>query len=122
MNVETQLSDSEWDLMKILWSRSPANVNQIAEETPQWHPKTVRTMLLRLNKKGMVDTELINGIQHYRPLFARDQCELHAANSFLNRVFDGALAPMVAHFTQQKKLSAAERQALIDLLKDSKED
>jgi BlaI family transcriptional regulator, penicillinase repressor len=120
MDTDLQLSGSEWELMKALWDNSPASVNCIAELTPQWHPKTVRTMLIRLHKKGMVEHEVINGIQHYKPVHEREYCESAATQSFMQRVFDGALAPMVAHFARQQKLSPEEKQALIALLQDDK--
>lgn len=115
---DLQLSGSEWDLMKILWEKAPATANQIAELTPQWHPKTVRTMLIRLQKKGAVEYELIEGIQHFKPLYEREFCESSATQSFMQRVFDGALTPMIAHFTRQRKLSDEEKKALIALLQN----
>jgi BlaI family penicillinase repressor len=115
---DLQLSGSEWDLMKILWDKAPATANQIAEFTPQWHPKTVRTMLIRLQKKGAVEYELIEGIQHFKPLYEREFCESSATQSFMQRVFDGALTPMIAHFTRQQKLSDEEKKALIALLQN----
>jgi BlaI family penicillinase repressor len=124
MKIDLQLSDSEWDLMKILWECAPASVNEIAEhaqQTTQWHPKTVRTMLIRLDKKGIVSYSVQNGIQHYQPLYSREEFESQATQSFLRRVFDGALTPMVVHFSRKQKLSPEEKQALLNLLKDDEE-
>ena len=124
MNNDLQLSDSEWELMKVLWEHAPASVNDIAERAyaaTQWHPKTVRTMLIRLDKKGVVEHIQRDGIQHYQPLYSREECESQATQTFLQRVFDGALTPMVAHFTRKRKLTAAEKQALLDLLKEDEE-
>lgn len=121
MRKDLQLSDSEWELMKILWDCAPASVNEIADkmkDTMQWHPKTVRTMLIRLDKKGIVDYVMQNNIQHYRPLYSREECESTATESFLQRVFDGALTPMVAHFTTKRRLTADEKAALRELLND----
>lgn len=117
---DLQLSGSEWDLMKILWDKAPATANQIAELTPQWHPKTVRTMLIRLQKKGAIEHEVINGIQNFKPLYDREYCESSATQSFMQRVFDGALTPMIAHFTRKQKLTDEEKNALIALLQDHK--
>lgn len=117
---DLQLSGSEWDLMKILWDNSPASVNQIAELTPQWHPKTVRTMLIRLQKKGAVEYEVVDGIQNFKPVYDREYCESSATQSFMQRVFDGALTPMIAHFTRKQKLTDDEKKALIALLQDNK--
>lgn len=121
MRKDLQLTDSEWELMKILWECAPASVNEIAEKAKdavQWHPKTVRTMLIRLDKKGIVDYVMQNNIQHYRPLYSREECESTATESFLQRVFDGALTPMVAHFTTKRRLTAEEKAALRELLND----
>ncbi len=121
MRKDLQLSDSEWSLMKVLWECAPASVNDIADkvkDTVQWHPKTVRTMLIRLHNKGIVDYVMEKNIQHYRPLFTREECELTATESFIQRVFDGALTPMVAHFTTKRRLTAEEKAALRELLND----
>lgn len=121
MRKDLQLTDSEWELMKILWDCAPASVNEIAErakDAARWHPKTVRTMLIRLDKKGIVDYIMQNNIQHYRPLYSREECESSAAESFLQRVFDGALTPMVVHFTTKRRLTADEKAALRELLHD----
>jgi BlaI family penicillinase repressor len=124
MSTDLQLSDSEWDLMKILWEHAPASVNEIAEhaqQITQWHPKTVRTMLIRLDKKGIVSYTMHKGMQHYQPLYSREEFESQATQSFLQRVFDGALTPMVAHFSRKQKLTPEEKQALLKLLKDADE-
>jgi BlaI family penicillinase repressor len=121
MTLDIQLSDSEWDLMKILWEHSPASVSEIAEHTQQvtqWHPKTVRTMLIRLHKKGIVSYMVQDGVQHYQPVFSREECESQATQSFLQRVFDGALTPMVAHFSRKQKLTQEEKAALVKLLNE----
>lgn len=121
MRKDLQLSDSEWALMKVLWDCAPASVNDIAEkvkDTVQWHPKTVRTMLIRLHNKGIVDYVMEKNIQHYRPLFSREECESTATESFIQRVFDGALTPMVAHFTTKCRLTSEEKAALRELLND----
>ncbi len=91
--------------MKVLWEIAPASVNQIAEITSHWHPKTVRTMLIRLDKKGVVGFTLDNGIQHYAPKLTREECEAQATESFLQRVFNRALTPMVAYFSRKALMS-----------------
>jgi BlaI family penicillinase repressor len=75
-------------------------------------------MLIRLQKKGAVGYEVIDGIQHFKPVYEREHCESSATQSFMQRVFDGALTPMIAHFTRQQKLTNEEKQALIALLRD----
>ncbi len=122
MGKNLQLSDTEWELMKVLWDIAPASVNEIAESvhrSTQWHPKTVRTMLLRLHKKGIVEQLMTGNVQHYQALYSREECASFATDNFLQRVFDGALTPMVAHFTKKRRLTAEEKKTLEQLLSDS---
>ena len=54
----------------------------------------------------------------YRPLVGETDCALAESESFLDRVFGGSLKPMLAHFVEQKRLSAAEIRELKRLLED----
>jgi BlaI family transcriptional regulator, penicillinase repressor len=122
MDKKPQLSDTEWELMKVLWECTPAPVNEIAAkvaDTQPWHPKTVRTMLMRLHKKNILKQTKVGNVYHYSPLYTREECASQATESFLDRVFDGALTPMIAHFSKKKRLTIEEKRALEKLLHDS---
>src|SRR6185369_4857028 len=110
MNKQPQLSDAEWQVMKALWEHSPVTAAELCQRltvarrgtTRQWHLKTIRTMLTRLARKRAVGTRLKDGVSHYFALVSREDCSRHATHSFLDRVFDGALAPMVAHLVSRR--------------------
>ena len=119
MTNQPQISDAEWEVMKALWDHSPVSVNELCDRlapAKQWHPKTVRTMLIRLAKKKAVGNKVKDGVYHYYPLVSREECARHATHSFLDRVFDGALTPMVAHFASRRALTAEEKRELKKLL------
>lgn len=115
------LSDAEWQVMKALWAApDPVTANALTAAlagTSGWHLKTVRTMLTRLEKKKAVRKRTLNGVYHYLPAVDQSECSGQAAESFIDRVFDGALTPLVAQFTRRRKLSAEDRKALEQLLK-----
>ena len=116
-----QLSPTEWDIMHVLWRVKKATVNEMAEylsDSKTWHPKTIRTMLSRLVKKGVITQVSESGIYTYIPLLAKEACIGEASSQFINRVFDGALAPMVAHFVQQRSLTPDERAELKRILEE----
>jgi BlaI family penicillinase repressor len=46
------------------------------------------------------------------------ECVAAASESFLDRVFGGSLKPMLAHFVERRKLSAAEVKELKELLEN----
>jgi BlaI family penicillinase repressor len=124
MRNHPQLSDAEWQLMKALWENSPVTAADLYQRLAlarqgsgtQWHLKTVRTMLTRLAKKRAVGTKVRDGVYHYFALVSREECSRHATHSFLDRVFDGALAPMVAHLVARRTLSDEEKRELKKLL------
>jgi BlaI family penicillinase repressor len=122
MSTRPQLSDAEWQVMKALWEHSPVTATDLCQRlsaTRQWHLKTIRTMLTRLARKRAVATKVRDGVSHYVPLVSREECSRHAAQSFLDRVFDGALAPMVAHLVARRPLTEEEKRELKKLLRDT---
>ena len=122
MGKKPQISDAEWEIMKVVWPRSPMSVNEVAEALTAraWHPKTIRTMLTRLAKKGVVAYKVHDRIYRYYPLLTKEECVRTASDSFLDRVFDGALAPMVAHFAKRRRLTPDERRELERILEEDK--
>jgi BlaI family penicillinase repressor len=119
MAEQAQISDAEWTVMKALWEHDGISVNALSDQlapAKQWHAKTVRTMLIRLTKKGLVTAKVVDGVYHYSATVSREECTRTAAHSFIDRVFDGALAPMVAHFASRRPLSDEERRELKKLL------
>ncbi|PCJ25562.1 MAG: hypothetical protein COA96_06995 [SAR86 cluster bacterium] len=118
---QLQISDAEWEILKVIWDISPATVNDISDmlvESKQWHPKTVRTMLNRMVNKGVLDKTNEQGMYQYFPLHDKEELIKQASESFLERVFNGALTPMVAHLVKQRPLTSQERKELLDILND----
>lgn len=55
MNKLPQISDAEFEVMDIIWKYAPISTNEITDrlaKTKNWSPKTIYTMLSRLEKKG----------------------------------------------------------------------
>ena len=54
MNTLPQISDAEFEVMNIIWKYAPINTNDIIEKLSkekEWNPKTIQTMIFRLEKK-----------------------------------------------------------------------
>ena len=98
-----RLSEAEWEVLKPLWARGPMAARDIYAEIPdyrQWAYKTVKTMLARLVKKGALTYDQVGNSYLYRAAYTRDEMTEAATGSFIERVFDGAFRPFVAHFVQ----------------------
>jgi BlaI family penicillinase repressor len=114
------ISDSEWDVMNVLWSaHSPLAASDVVERLAglrDWSPRTVKTLLNRLINKGALAYEAEGKRYLYRPRVSREQCVREETRSFLSRVFAGAPGPMLLQFVAQAKLTPDEVEALKRLL------
>ena len=101
--------------MKVLWTNSPLSASEIIaalSHTEDWHPNTIKTMLSRLHKKKVVGVEKQKNLYLYRPLVSEADCVRTESESFLKRVFGGAVKPLLMHFAQQRKLSTEDLEEL----------
>ena len=106
--------------MRTIWGQHPATASEVIARLiaidSSWHPKTVRTLLARLVQKKALSYEA-NGRKYvYSPLVTEEQCVSSASATFLDKVFGGALTPMLAHFVAKRRLSAEELANLRRLL------
>ncbi|HVT88600.1 MAG TPA: BlaI/MecI/CopY family transcriptional regulator [Tepidisphaeraceae bacterium] len=115
------ISDAEWIVMEVLWTSSPLTANQIVESLGKqsgWNPRTIKTMLNRLVKKGAIKYETEGKRYLYRPAISRDVCVKGESRSFIQRVFGGNVGPMLAHFVEETKLTPEQVRELRKLLED----
>ncbi len=125
MPVLPRISDAEWEVMKVLWAKSPLTANEIIatlqRSDPTWHPITVRTLINRLLNKKALGFDKAGRAYRYRPLVGEKACTASASDSFLRRVFGGSLWPMLAHYAERGKLSARDIRELKRLLEEPDE-
>jgi BlaI family penicillinase repressor len=117
------IAESEWAVMEALWEDSPLTAAEVARAlrpATKWADNTVRTLLTRLVEKGALATgENAAGTRTFRPAVAREACVQAEGDSFLQRVFGGAAKPLLVHFAQNSKLTAAEVKELKRLLDEA---
>jgi len=115
------ISDAEWEVMNVLWhAPAPLMASDIVDQlaaSKTWSPRTIKTLLNRLIKKGALEFETQGKCYLYRPAVQRDRCVRAATRSFLSRVFAGSAGPMLIHFVTHTDLSAAEVEELQRLLR-----
>ena len=114
-----KISESEWQIMKMLWAKSPSTANEIVEAlsaTTTWKPKTIKTLLNRLVKKQAIGYEKKSRQYHYYPLVDQAKCIGAESRSFLRRVYNGATKPMLAAFLENEDLSPADIKDLKQIL------
>jgi BlaI family penicillinase repressor len=115
-----RIAEAEWKVMRVLWADprpKPAyDVIQELAATASWSPKTVKTLLNRLVKKGAVGYRKYKNLYLYYPVVAEADCLAQESESFLERCFGGSLQPMLAHFVEHHGLSRAQIEELKRIL------
>src|SRR3954447_12726735 len=127
-----QISDAEWDVMKVVWDHGPLTAGEVVRRLAaerRWSPRTVKTLLSRLVKKGAAEVRVeeadaASGTPGsggrrflYRARVSREACVRSESRSFLSRVFDGSVAPALLHFLEAGKLTKDEIRLLRETLR-----
>lgn len=121
---DVRISAAESVVMEALWRASPRSAEEIAGEVagPQgWSEATVKTLLNRLLKKTAVTASQQGRRYLYAPALDRAAYVETESQGLLDRLFDGRLAPLVNHFSQNRRLSADDIAELKRLIAEMEE-
>jgi len=91
-------------------------IELLTRADPTWHPKTIKAFLNRLVKKRVLGFRKEGRAYLYARWCGRASAWRRRSQSFLERVFGGALKPMLVHFVQRQKLAPDEVRELKELL------
>lgn len=118
MEQQLSISESEWRVMKIIWSSPPQTLPEILDKLKgtDWSKTTIQTYLARLVKKGALSTKRQGKGYLYYPAVSESDCQLAESRSFLSRVYDGSLSKMVMGFVKNGNLSNEELNELKSLI------
>ena len=115
------ITAAESHIMEALWRRGPLTADELIEDPgkPQeWGAATVKTLINRLLNKKALKSERVEGRVRYQPLLARAAYVQSESQGLLDRLFEGNLAPMVAHFAESRTLKSEEAKRLKKLLEE----
>lgn len=112
-----QISDSELELMKIIWANGGrikyADImEELAKKGNTWQKNTVITLLSRLVDKGLLKTSKIGRRNEYIALVSESDYQSTQARSLLNKLYAGDAKGLVATLIQGEMLSEEDYQEL----------
>src|SRR5665213_2000089 len=107
-NLSMSISDAESVVMGVLWQSALLGADEVVAalaDSTDWQEPTIKTLLNRLLKKRAIAADRDGKRYLYRPLLKRTDYVHSQSKSLLDRLFDGRVAPLVAHFSERRKLT-----------------
>lgn len=114
-----QISEAEYEVMKVVWKYAPITTNEVVDkltEATGWSPKTVQTLLKRLASKGVLTYEKQSRMFVYSPAVKEEDYLQQKNSSFLRRYYNGNLSKMFSSFLESGEFSDKELDSLRGLL------
>ena len=94
-----KISDSELEVMKLLWQAGDAlpvtEIRETLQRTRGWEATTVKTLVSRLVSKGALRQERRN-VFYYSPLITEREYNAWATDSLIRRLYNGSARDLVA--------------------------
>ncbi|KKO45966.1 hypothetical protein WG68_08155 [Arsukibacterium ikkense] len=113
------ISNTELEVMQAIWQTQPCTATEVIlylQQQKDWHEKTVKTLLNRLVSKAALSYEMQGRAYLYSARIAQQDYQQLASGSFVQRLFAGRVAPLVASFARKNELSAADLAELKQLV------
>lgn len=119
MEKEVKITDAELKIMEYLWKRETVDSKEIVrafEKEEDWNPNTVRTLLVRLEKKGVVTHSKSGRVYVYHAIIPREYFVKQETKKFIRKFFDGKVSDFVSNFVSEESIDENEIKELQELL------
>jgi BlaI family penicillinase repressor len=106
-----KIAESEWRVMQVLWENGSQTANDVVNALSgevKWKPRTIKTLISRLVKKGAVKVTEEGYRYRYSAAVDESACVRSETRSFVRRVYQGAMKPALAAFIEDADLSGKE--------------
>lgn len=116
-----QISEAEFEVMKIVWENAPVSTNDITDrlvQTTDWSPKTIQTLIRRLVSKGALTYEKNGHVFVYMPKVNEDEYLMQKSSSFISRYFGGDFSAMFSSYLGNDELTDEELKNLKGIIED----
>ena len=115
-----KISDSELEVMKLLWQAGDAlpvtEIRETLQRTRGWEATTVKTLVSRLVSKGALRQERRN-VFYYSPLITEREYNAWATDSLIRRLYNGSARELVAALVRSEGLTQQDIEELRTMFK-----
>ena len=109
-----KLTDSEEQLMDLIWEHEQVFMKDIIESYPEPKPAvtTIATLLKRMQNKGFVGYKLMGNSRQYYPLVKKSAYFSKHVNGLIKNFFGSSAMQFASFFTTETNLTAKELEDL----------
>jgi len=114
-----QLTELQLAIMRVIWDRSEATVQDIWEALHAERglaQTTVATMLSRLERRGVVTRRAQSRQYHYRAAVTEREVQHSMVGELTERLFDGDVTALVQHLLTGKDVSPGDIAKIRDMI------
>ena len=115
-----KISDSELEVMKILWEKGAITSPEIIEEISKsinWSKTTIKTLITRLVNKGAVEQIKKEGkLYIYKPLITEEEYKKSENETFLSKLYKGSVSNMLLNFASENLISKDDLKRILEII------
>jgi predicted transcriptional regulator len=110
-------TDAELAILRVLWTRGPSTVRQVAEALGRETGYTTALKFLQImTEKGLVVRDEADRTHIYEAAYTQHQTQRQLVTDLLDRAFDGSAAQLVLQALSTNKASPEELDEIRKLL------
>ncbi len=114
-SIADKISDSELEVMKLLWQAEDAlpvtEIREALQRSRGWEATTVKTLVSRLVSKGVIAQEKRN-VFYYSPRITEQEYNDWATGNLIRRLYNGSAKDLVAALVHSEGLSRQDLEEL----------
>lgn len=118
---DNTISDSEWEVMRIIWTLKQASSTQIINELQNkknWTESTIKTLLRRLVKKGLLKTKKDGRKFIYSATVQQTDMMIEAAKELLDRMCDMHKGEVILKLLTDSPISQHDLQKMAAIISE----
>jgi len=122
MSTNTQLGDLQHAMMQVLWHRGEASVAEVHSDLQEERglaPTTIATMLVKMERKGIVEHRIEGRKFIYRPVVSESEVRRSMVGALADRLFEGDVGALVSHLLSEHEVDSDEIAHLKTLIADA---
>lgn len=120
---DLELYDTEWAILRVVWEQEPCaapTVQEALAEQRAWTYATVKTLMDRMVKKGLLKVKKMRNLYLYQAAITRTRAQKSEVKRAVKQAFDGAFSPLMQFVLENEDLTQDDYQQMEQLIKQRK--